>query len=189
MMDLPSLCTLTAQPVLDRYFISGTCTELLNYPLKSTDVLFLKTDHVSHFQRWRPQSFRPSWTLRTSFLPQACWLFWDHGEQTHTSICDTLLILRIDRWLLCEFSTKKYVLFTTYFMSSFQITSTWYFQRTLWPRFDCKSSCTFGVFHIQLFHSCYTVMSQLDFDKITNQSFDIRHFLFLSGFVVRSPEL
>ena len=51
MMDLPSLCTLTAQPVLDRYFISGTCTELLNFLLKSTDVLFLKTDHVSHFQR------------------------------------------------------------------------------------------------------------------------------------------
>ena len=51
MMDLPSLCTLTAQPVLDRYFILGTCTELLNFLLKSTDVLCLKTDHVSHFQR------------------------------------------------------------------------------------------------------------------------------------------
>ena len=35
----------------------------------------------------------------------------------------------VDRWRLLEFSTKKYVLFTTYFMSSFQIT--WYFQRTL----------------------------------------------------------
>ena len=51
MMDLPSLCTLTAQPVLDRYFISGTSTDLLHFLLKSTDVLFLKTDHVSHF--WR----------------------------------------------------------------------------------------------------------------------------------------
>ena len=38
------------------------------------------------------------------------------------------------RWRLLEFSTKKYVLFTTYFMSSFQIR--WYYQRTLWPRFD-----------------------------------------------------
>ena len=38
----------------------------------------------------KAQSSRPSWTVRTSFLPQACWLFWDHGEQTRTSICDTL---------------------------------------------------------------------------------------------------
>ena len=38
-------------------------------------------------------------------------------------------MLRIYKWRLLEFSTKKYVLFTTYFMSSFQIT--WYFQRTL----------------------------------------------------------
>ena len=44
------------------------------------------------------------------------------------------LMLRIYRRRLLEFSNKKYVLFTTYFMSSFQIT--WYFQRTLWPRFD-----------------------------------------------------
>ena len=46
----------------------------------------------------------------------------------------------MDRWFLLEFSTKKYVLFTTYFMSSFQITinSTWYFKRTLWPRFDSE---------------------------------------------------
>ena len=32
---------------------------------------------------------------------------------------------------LLEFSTKRYVLFTTYFMSSFQII--WYFQRTSGP--------------------------------------------------------
>jgi len=38
----------------------------------------------------KAQTSRPSWTLRTSFLPGACWLFWDHGEQTLTSICDTL---------------------------------------------------------------------------------------------------
>ena len=40
-----------------------------------------------------------------------------------------LLMVRIDKCRLWEFSTKKYVLFTEYFMSSFQIT--WYFQRTL----------------------------------------------------------
>ena len=32
--------------------------------------------------------------------------------------------------------TKKYMLFTAYFMTSFQ--STWYFQRTSWPRFDSE---------------------------------------------------
>ena len=40
-----------------------------------------------------------------------------------------LLMLRIYKWRLWEFCNKKYVLFTTYFMSSFQIT--WYFPRTL----------------------------------------------------------
>ena len=38
----------------------------------------------------KAQTSRPSWTLRTSFLPLTCILFWDHGEQTRTSICDTL---------------------------------------------------------------------------------------------------
>ena len=47
-----------------------------------------------------------------------------------------LLMLRIYKWRLWEFCNKKYVLFTTYFMSSFQIT--WYFQRTLWSRFDSE---------------------------------------------------
>ena len=37
--------------------------------------------------------------------------------------CRLLLMLRIDKCRLCEFSTKKYVLFSTYFMSSFQMTS------------------------------------------------------------------
>ena len=47
---------------------------------------------------------------------------------TQSRIYVILLMLRIDRWRLLGFSTKKYVLFTEYFMSSFQIT--WYFQRT-----------------------------------------------------------
>ena len=50
------------------------------------------------------------------------------------------------RWFILEFSTKKYVLFTEYFMSSFQIT--WYFRRTLWPRLEYeKQPCIWVTFY------------------------------------------
>ena len=72
-----------------------------------------------------------------------------------------LLMLRIDRWRLLEFSTKKYVLFTTYFMSSFQIT--WYFQRTLWPRFDSEKQLYIWVpfYHRGFIYSYSTAIVQL----------------------------
>ena len=47
----PVLGKTGTRPVL--YF--GTCTELLNFLLKSTDVLFSENDSLSHFRRWRPK--------------------------------------------------------------------------------------------------------------------------------------
>ena len=72
-------------------------------------------------------------------------------------------MLRIDRWRLLEFSTKKYVLFTTYFMNSFQIT--WYFQRT--PFFSLQwyfngTKFTFNDFdRIPLYRICTVYYSGL----------------------------
>ena len=63
-----------------------------------------------------------------------CALAPSRGQNRRERARAVSLMLRIYRRRFLEFSTKKYVLFTTYFMSSFQIT--WYFQRTLWPRFD-----------------------------------------------------
>ena len=67
---------------------------------------------------------------------------------------------------LLEFSTKKYVLFTTYFLSSFQITR--YFQRTLWPRFDSTNSRSFGYRFTVRFSD--TVIPQLQHSYFTSQS-------------------
>ena len=70
-------------------------------------------------------------------------------------------MLRIDKCPVWEFSTKKYMLFTKYFMSSFQIT--WYFQRTLWPRFDFEKQLYIWVpfYHGVSIYSYSTVIVQL----------------------------
>ena len=70
-------------------------------------------------------------------------------------------MLRIYKWRLLEFSTKKYVLFTTYFMSSFQIT--WYFDVLyyIWVPFYHKIFIySYSTAHVELFHSLTCTRSQ-----------------------------
>ena len=81
-------------------------------------------------------------------------------------------MLRIDRWRLLEFCTKKYVLFTTYFMSSFQygIFNVLYgLVSTLKTALHLGTVLQLG-FKLQLFHSFCTVISQLDCPQIASQS-------------------
>ena len=57
------------------------------------------------------------------------------------SLWNIFIDVEVDRWRLLEFSTKKYVLFTTYFMSSFQIT---FFNVLYGLVSTLKNSLTFG---------------------------------------------
>ena len=89
-------------------------------------------------------------------------------------------MLRMYKWRLWEFSTKKYVLFTTYFMSSFQIT--WYFQHTLWPRFDSEQQPYIWVpFYRRVFIYSYSttniqlISKVLEYPGIDTQDTDSDH--------------
>ena len=64
-----------------------------------------------------------SWSLLAK-LPTLCVLLCGDVKCSKKPFCRykyLLLVLRIDRWFLLEFSTKKHVLFTTYFMASFRL--------------------------------------------------------------------